>query len=361
MMIWFKHKIFEFIILTVCAIPLALADPSLENKKIIEWGWDEPDPKFMRENIKQMEKMPFDGLVFHVISAQGIKLAWEVWGHQRFEIEDFQQAITDLQSTKFHRFTDLFLRVNVEPGDVDWFDDAAWAVVLNNFGVAAQIAKVGGIKGLMFDTEQYKSSLFSYSQISNRNGKSFGEYQSKVRQRGREWIQEINYWFPNITILLTYGYKIAQPRTLQFSREKVRYGLLADFLNGVFDACSDQTKIVDVWEPAYSYKQLEQFKKAYDTIKIKSVEWTDSPEKYRQHIRAGFGIMMDYNWRKIPWDVNDVLRNYFSPTEFEDSVRAALSTSDQYIWIYTEQPRWWTNQRLPKDYIEALVKARTEK
>lgn len=267
-MIRVNHKLFGFIILTVCAIPLVLADHSLANKKIIEWGWDEPDQKFMRGNIEQMEKMPFDGLVFHIIDAQGKKLAWEVWGHHRFELDDFQQALADLQSTKFNRFTDLFLRVNVEPGDVDWFDDAAWAVVLNNFGVAARIAKAGGIKGLMFDTEQYKSSLFAYSQLSNGNDKSFSEYQSKVKQRGREWIQEINHWFPDITILLTYGYKIAQPGTFQFSREKVRYGLLADFLNGVFDACSEKTTIVDAWEPAYTYKQPEQYKKAYNTIRL---------------------------------------------------------------------------------------------
>ena len=70
-MIWVNHKLFGLILLTVCATPLALADHFLENKKIIEWGWDEPDPKFMRENIEQMEQIPFDGLVFHVISAQG--------------------------------------------------------------------------------------------------------------------------------------------------------------------------------------------------------------------------------------------------------------------------------------------------
>jgi len=350
-MIRVNGKLFGFIILTVCAIPLALADHSLEKKKIIEWGWDEPDPKFMRENIKQMEQMPFDGLVFHIINAQGKNLAWEIWGHHRFEIGDFQQALVDLQSTKFHRFTELFLRVNVTPGDVDWFDDAAWAVVLNNFGVAARIAKAGGIKGFILDTEQYKNQLFNYDQLPNRNVKSITEYQEKIRQRGREWIQEVNRWFPDITILLPNAYQITKSR-------KTTYGLLADFLNGMFDVCSDNTLIADVWEASYGYKKPRQFEQAYNLIKTNSLELTGSAEKYRQHIRAGFGIMMDYDWRKIPWDVSDVSKNYFSPTEFENSIRAALHASDQYVWIYTEQPRWWTQQKLPKDYIEALMKAR---
>jgi hypothetical protein len=279
-------------------------------------------------------------------------------------MNDFQQALADLQATKFHRFTEVFLRVNVTPGDIDWFDDNTWAVVLHNFGVAAKIAKASGIKGFMFDSEPYlaqqkpESALWSYNILSTKSssfsGKSYAEYQSKARQRGREWIQEINRWFPNITILMTsgYGYDITRYKS------DPRWGLHTEFMNGIFNACSDKTTIVDAWEPAYDYKKLEQFKQAYDTIKVKTLGWTDSPEKYRQHIQAGFGIMMDYNWRKIPWNVSDVSKNYFSPAEFENSVRYALQTSDRYVWIYTEQPRWWTNEKLPKDYIEALIKAR---
>ena len=29
-------------------------------RKVIEWGWDEPDTKFIRENIGAMEQHPFD-------------------------------------------------------------------------------------------------------------------------------------------------------------------------------------------------------------------------------------------------------------------------------------------------------------
>jgi hypothetical protein len=40
-----------------------------QSKKLIEWGWDEPDTKFMRANITEMGPFPFDGLAFHVISS----------------------------------------------------------------------------------------------------------------------------------------------------------------------------------------------------------------------------------------------------------------------------------------------------
>ena len=92
-------------------------------KKIIEWGWDEPDTKFIRENIEKMELHPFDGLIFHVVSSKGGNLTWEMWGGRGFDLSEFRHSVDNLKATKFHRFTDRFLRVNVTPGKTDWFDD----------------------------------------------------------------------------------------------------------------------------------------------------------------------------------------------------------------------------------------------
>jgi hypothetical protein len=126
-------------------------DNLLQGKKLLEWGWDEPDTKFIRQNIAQMEQFPFDGLVFHANSSKGGGLTWEMWGSRKFTLDEVNQAMDDLKATNFERFTDRFLRVNVTPGKVDWFDDQEWATVLNNCGVAAQVAKQGRCKGFMFD------------------------------------------------------------------------------------------------------------------------------------------------------------------------------------------------------------------
>jgi hypothetical protein len=173
-------------------LPLGLAsmatpdDKLHQEKKLIEWGWDEPDTKFLLENIAQMEQFPFDGLVFHANSSKGSSLTWEMWGSRRFTLDEFKQPIEDLTATRFKRFTDRFLRVNVTPGKGDWFDDQAWATVLSNFGVAAQVAKQGRCKGFMFDVEQYEGKLFDYRQQKHKYSKSFAEYQQKVGHRGKE-------------------------------------------------------------------------------------------------------------------------------------------------------------------------------
>lgn len=88
--------------------------------------------------------------------------------------------------------------------------------------------------------------------------------------------------------------------------------------------------------------------------------WTAVPDKYRRQVQAGFGIWLDCRWRQVGWHLDDLTKNYFTPQEFEHSVRAALQVSDRYVWIYTEQPRWWTNERLPPAYIDALRAAKQE-
>ncbi len=326
-------------------------------KKVIEWGWDEPDTKFIREHIAEMQQLPFDGLVFHVNSNKGGNLTWEMWGERKFEPDEFQHAIDDLKSTTFDRFTDNFLRVNVSPGKVDWFDDTAWSTVVHNYAIASQIAKEGGCRGFMFDVEQYNEGLYDYAQQPHRDSKTFGDYQTQVRERGRQWMQTVNQSFADITVLMTFGYRIAQPGQGS-DRSTAHYGLLADFLDGMLDACSPETKIVDAWEFAYPYKTPKQFQEGYETIRTKSLEWTQNTQQYRRHVTAGFGLWMDCHWRQVGWNLEDFSKNHFTPGEFENSVRLALKTSDQYVWIYTEQPRWWTNEKLPPEYVAALTNAR---
>jgi hypothetical protein len=350
-----------FFLIALLASPAAAQpgpgkDP-LKGKKLIEWGWDEPDTKFLREHIEKMERFPFDGLVFHATTAKGENLSWEVWGTKKFTAADVQQAVADLKATKFNRFTDRFLRVNVTPGHVDWFDDAGWATVASNFGVAAHVAKEGGCKGFMFDTEQYEGvTVFDYARQKDKGRRAFADYQAKARQRGREWARAVNQEFPDVTVLLTFAYELSQRRADKKDRSAAPYGLLADFLDGVLEACTKGTVLVDAYEFAYPYKERKQFEQAHETITQKALEWTAVPEQYKAHVRAGFGLWMDH--KRKGWDAADFAKNYFSPAEFETAARAALEVSDGYVWVYTERPKWWTNELLPAAYVEALAKAR---
>lgn len=334
--------------LGACAYPPV---PKPLDPKVIQWGWGEPDTQFIRRNITQMETMPFQGVIFHVQTAGGESLNWEMWSPRKFSLNDFQHSITNLKETDFQKFTDNFLRVNVTPGTVDWFDEEDWQSVLNNFAVAAQVAKQGGLKGFMFDTEQYvkESEIFNYEDQKYKDEKSFDQYQKKVRARAEEWMRTVNQNFPDITILVTFGYRQARYRSPDSAA-----GLLGSFLDGMFAACTDETIIVDAWEYSYGYKKKREFVKAYWEIKRKGKRRSKVPIQYEEHGRAGFGLWMDNKWRKYGWNTEDFSSNYFTPEAFQKSVRYTLETTEKYVWIYTEQPRWWPREKLPQPYLDSV-------
>src|SRR4051794_30690306 len=103
----------NLILACACALLISLASnsraadrpavPRATTKKLIEFGWDEPDTGFMRQFIAEMEKTPFDGCVFHVdTSAPGKpkgRLTWDAWGQRAFTEEELKPAADDLQGT----------------------------------------------------------------------------------------------------------------------------------------------------------------------------------------------------------------------------------------------------------------------
>src|SRR6266576_3716967 len=75
----------------------------LKTKKLIEFGWDEPGTSFMREHIAEMERAPFDGVVFDAEARKPdghkYRFTWDAWGTNRIEEIDMQRAIEDLRAT----------------------------------------------------------------------------------------------------------------------------------------------------------------------------------------------------------------------------------------------------------------------
>ena len=340
----------------------ALAGPTAlpPGKKLIEWGWDEPGPAFMRANAAKMDRAGFDGVIFHadaVRGGAGQNFTWECWSAKRFEYSDFTQSVADLKACNFKRLTDNFLRFNVCPGDVDWFDDKGFDAVVNNAKVAARVAKEGGCKGWMFDVEMYGKAPFTYQAQTLKDTKSFAEYEAKARERGRQFMQAVGSEYPDMTMLMTYAYSITG---VGQDRSKAPYGLLKGFLDGMYEAAPTGMTIVDGWEGAYSYRKQSQFATSYDMMHTKLAKECAVPDEYRQHLSAGFGIWMDMDFRRYGWHTNveDFDANYFTPEEFAYSVNSGLRVADKYVWIYTEKPLWWTHTRVPVAYRRALREAR---
>ena len=151
----------------------AITSAAQSAKKLIEFGWDEPDTEFIREHIGQMRQTPFDGTVFHVNYAKGGKpgnFTWEAWGTNAFTRADVAGAMEDLKQTDLGQFNQNFLRFNTTPARLDWFDD--YAAVIQNAKLAAEIARESRCPGILFDIEQYEGALFDYRKQRDASDKS---------------------------------------------------------------------------------------------------------------------------------------------------------------------------------------------
>ena len=151
--------------------------------------------------------------------------------------------------------------------------------------------------------------------------------------------------FPDLTVLVTFGHSLVWKQSDGGKKPLADCpdGLFAPFLDGMIEAAAERPG----WSTATSYptdyRDPAAFVKAR-AYQVKAAGLAADPPKYRTVVSAGFGLWLDYDWPKNGWNTARVESNYFSPERFESSLRAAFEQSDEYVWLYTEKPRWWSER-----------------
>ena len=359
---WIRHSFFRKLFLLTAAQALCWpAAAFAQEKKIIQFGWDMPNTQYLSEHILNMERQPFDGLVFSARftdTVGGTKLFHnQLFGRRAISWSAVEPAVRYLKATRFYRFTENFLRINVEPGDVDWFED--FSAILHNLGVAGRIVREGKVRGVFFDLEQYGTQLFDFSKLANSNHRSFADYQEKVRLRGAEVMEALQREAPGLTVFLPVSYQQTASQRGELSAR--RYGLLPAFLDGLIGAARVDTLVVDGVENAYGYQRGEQFEETATAVHrgYPALSTLVGTEQQRR-ISVAFPVWIDFESNKGQWNTLDPSRNRYSPESFGRVIADAARASDRYVWVYSEQPRWWTGENLPKSYVRALERAREE-
>jgi hypothetical protein len=357
------------VVLAVVAVltggAVAAEERALAGKKLIYYGWGNPDTQYVREHWREMEEMPFDGTgIIVAVDRQawqqgkrdtGNQLGWQLMGKRAYQVEEFRDAIADLQATKWQTMTDNFLPITLSAqqsaAGLHWFDDERWRTIANNFTVLARIVAEGHIKGLILDPEHYNYDLFSYAQQRQQADKSFEAYTQMARQRGREVMTAVAAVLPDAVLLSLYGHSLplAYLRNGK-SLQDVGYSLLPAFYDGLVEAMPAGSQLIDGYESAYPFKERRQFLKGYEHIHQEALKLSTAPEQYKAHVKAGFGLWVDYR-NKL---------DYFTPEEFQRAVSAALEVSDGYVWIYSHGPRFFPPSGIDAAYLEAMAAARRE-
>lgn len=333
-------------------------------KKLIYYGWGIRDTQYIRDHWQEMEKMPFDGIGIIIAidrskptSGNGAtvnQLGWQLMGKKAFQVDEFREAIADLKAAKWRTFTDNFLPASLSAAQsatgLNWFDDERWRIIAHNFSVLARVALEGGLKGLILDPEHYNYALFRYVDQRKQVDRPFEDYVKMARQRGEQVITAIAAHVPDAVLLSLFGYTLPLSDLQRKKLQEADYGLLPAFYDGLLQAMSAGSHLVDGYEFAYGFKQRRQFHEGYQRIHEKALRLTAVPERYRDKVRAGFGLWLDHG-RK--WD-------YFTPEEFRGAVKDALEVSDGYVWVYSEGPGFFPPSGIAAAYIEAIAAARRE-
>ncbi|MHB8993670.1 MAG: hypothetical protein ACYC63_00300 [Armatimonadota bacterium] len=318
-------------------------------KKLIAVGWDLPNAERFRTNFDAMEKTPLQGTGVRFAGPGNKPALWFSFSREPYDEQAVAQILQDLKAVQPKQLRDRFLLLNANPGDVDWFDDAGWKVIVDHWRIGARVAREGGLKGIMFDPEAYREPYraFDWSAQSESAKHTFAEYYDKARQRGREVMAATGQEYPDATILafflLSINREAAERSDPMGALNGHAYGLLPAFVNGWLDAAPPTLTIVDGCEAAYRFNSRLEFLNAANLIRNKALRLV-APEnryKYRAQVQVGFGVYLDayVNPPDNTWYINPGTQ---TPVQrLAENVASALEVADEYVWVYGEQASWW--------------------
>jgi hypothetical protein len=355
-------------------------------KKIMEFSWASPDSKTYSENTDLYDSGPFDGI--------SVKLTKEVGGGNVFMVENWAAVTEEIKEQEYERIMTIGEKSTLDhnflvlygASQMDWFSDEDWQHVEKHIRFAANLAKTGNFKGILWDPEPYKpgKNPWRMSEQPDKGDRSYYDYYLQVRKRGAQFIKIIQDEFPGLTILSLRefsDYQTASPfsqailplidkKQSRSTLEGAWWALHLPFTLGILDAVEEDVVFIDGNEEAYYYTSAIEYFKVRNEIfnDTRALIPAGLHKKFKASYYLGHAVSIDYivgNWAGLLNGFTYRLTGQgkvLTPEEralwFEHNVYYALKTSDEYIWLYTEDANWWTGENIPEGFPEALERAR---
>jgi hypothetical protein len=330
-------------------------------KKLIEYGWDSQTPAFIAEHIRDMEKRPFDGLIFRLAGGTDV-LDPKPWDDSKFAAD--LEAIPRIE---WKQFTDNFVAM-LAASNEDWENDEQWANIAKHAQQMTRAARLAKCVGVCFDAEPYGENPWAYKKGPVTDTRKFEVFEGVVRRRGSQFMRAIESEIPSPKVLLFYTFSYFQNLCgpMEHSARKRRLArnsnaLLPAFIEGMLLAANPGAEIIDGNEDAYYYTDSAKYLAAYHAV-TQRARYMVTPEvwpAYREHYRMGQALYIDqyYGLRQ-----EKVLGDFMLPEErpqwMEHNTYWALNTADRYVWCYSERMNWWKGNDVPAGCEEAVRRAR---
>jgi len=363
-----KYFLLSLSLLIIFHFPVNVFAQERPKKKIVEYGWDVPYPDFVRDNIGQMEKRPFDGIIFRT---KGFD---HVFDTRPWKKEELAPQLDTLSQIKWKKFTDNFLTLYAaSKWKMDWFNDEQWNVIVENMKLFSLAVRSGNCVGVCFDPEPYGTDPWVYP--GSYKDKSFEQVCEQARRRGRQFIIALQEHMPEIRVLSLFqlglfGHVVDEP-DIKISNQKLIkqwMPLLPAFCIGMLEGAAPGTILIDGNESAYYYENHHKFYEDYHLIRQRAQTLVPKElrKKYNNQVQAGMALYIDQTLgKRTVKTISQSMPREQQLKFFKHNVYYALTTSDEYVWCYSERMNWWLppeklkeDRILPAGVEEALISAR---
>jgi hypothetical protein len=325
-------------------------------KKLIELGWDYPKVSFLITHIGEMEsKSPFDGVVFS-FDADIFHSFDTIQFNDRF----FQY--NELPQINWKKFTDNFLQVrgagNTGP---HWLDDKSWLKITSNLRKISKSVYLSKARGIVFDPEYYLENpnlnpwIYNDSLYPSLSYQQVGKY---VRKRGKQYIQALQTYKPDIKILCLWLLGLVAEQNNSTSLSKTGMALYPYFIAGMLEGKNDSSKIIDGNELSYWYQSPELFIQSGSLQKGNAVKYLSASLQSKfKNVSFAQAVFYDGIFAKATH-----FEKGFDKSKkerwFNDNLYLSFKTTDKYVWFYNERLDWWRGEVDPK-LINAIKKIKS--
>lgn len=354
------------LLLMICISPSVFAQGRVR-KKIVEYGWDVPYPDFVRDNIREMEKQPFDGIIFRT---KGFDHIFDI---RPWQADKLQPQLDILAEIRWDRFEDNFLTLYAaNKKGMSWFNDEHWRIIEENLKLFSLAVKTGKCVGVCFDPEPYGTDPWVYP--GSYEGKSFDDISTQVRKRGKQFIRALQEQTHELKVLSFFQFALydaildePDPKLLEKKLSQQWMVLLPAFFVGILEGAAPGTILIDGNESAYYYESPERFYRGYHTIRQRALNLVprELRKKYNAQVQAGMALYID---QAMATRTTETTSHFMEPQEqlkfFEHNVYYALTATDEYVWCYSERMNWWSASEtekypgLPEGVKASLISAR---
>ncbi len=335
-------------------------------------------PRFYEEKAEYFAEIGIDGIML-----AGIWHNWssDVWQqpHSHFDRDVERGRFVGEQNVMFQRCKSLNARcreVGIDYNSIkvafykplpDWFDDEAWARVVENFRQGAVFAREAGFAGVTLDIE-YINQIYELDyEAYLEPGYPRDQMREKARQRGYEIMSAMLDEFPEMIFWnLPEGHAMYGPLASDIIVGLVSAMAENDAPGGfhlstehTYKSTNPMAVMAYVYETESTLRDTIAALAGEDVLNYWDREGTIAPGLwplgYYRSVKDEVGEHLGYSGREKVYGATlvgsyaDHSANY-GPEEFRAQFAAARMVADEFVWIYGHGRVLW--EMTPEEQIE---------